>query len=102
MLNMRDNRGGSRAVFTTEDGGETWAPHESSRSALIEPVCTMYSASMGVLRSSEAPCWHVTICTLCTRAESWCVLSTWRMGTEARTFMRPAFIESAVCLTMVR
>lgn len=39
MLNMRDNRGGSRAVYTTTDFGQTWKEHESSRTALIEPVC---------------------------------------------------------------
>ena len=39
MLNMRDNRGGSRAVSITKDLGETWVEHESSRSALREPVC---------------------------------------------------------------
>lgn len=39
MLNMRDNRGGSRAVYTTTDLGETWKEHESSRTALREPVC---------------------------------------------------------------
>ena len=39
MLNMRDNRGGSRAVYTTTDLGVTWKEHESSRTALIEPVC---------------------------------------------------------------
>jgi len=39
MLNMRDNRGGSRAVATTKDMGATWTEHPSSRSALIEPVC---------------------------------------------------------------
>lgn len=39
MLNMRDNRGGSRAVYTTTDLGQTWKEHESSRTALIEPVC---------------------------------------------------------------
>lgn len=39
MLNMRDNRGGSRAVATTEDLGKTWAEHVSSRKALQEPVC---------------------------------------------------------------
>ena len=39
MLNMRDNRGGSRAVMTTTDMGKTWEEHESSRSALQEPVC---------------------------------------------------------------
>ena len=39
MLNMRDNRGGSRAVYTTKDLGMTWKEHESSRTALREPVC---------------------------------------------------------------
>lgn len=39
MLNMRDNRGGSRAVCTTTDLGQTWSEHPSSRSALQEPVC---------------------------------------------------------------
>ncbi len=39
MLNMRDNRGGSRAVAVTEDMGRTWTEHPSSRSALQEPVC---------------------------------------------------------------
>lgn len=39
MLNMRDNRGGSRAIYTTNDLGETWTEHESSRKALQEPIC---------------------------------------------------------------
>lgn len=39
MLNMRDNRKGSRAVSITKDLGETWAEHPSSRSALRESVC---------------------------------------------------------------
>ena len=39
MLNMRDNRGGSRAVSVTADLGRTWTEHESSRRALPEPVC---------------------------------------------------------------
>ncbi len=39
MLNMRDNRGGSRAVSVTEDLGRTWTEHPSSRKALDEPVC---------------------------------------------------------------
>lgn len=39
MLNMRDNRGGSRAVATTTDLGKSWQEHPSSRSALQEPVC---------------------------------------------------------------
>ena len=39
MLNMRDNRGGSRSVYTTDDLGKTWRKHPTSRSALQEPVC---------------------------------------------------------------
>lgn len=39
MLNMRDNRGGSRAVSVTKDLGKTWTEHPSSRSVLPEPVC---------------------------------------------------------------
>ena len=39
MLNMRDNRGGSRAVSITTDLGRTWSEHPSNRSALQEPVC---------------------------------------------------------------
>lgn len=39
MLNMRDNRGGSRAVSITKDLGKTWTEHPSNRSVLNEPVC---------------------------------------------------------------
>ena len=39
MVNMRDNRGGSRAVMITRDAGATWSTHPSSRGALSEPVC---------------------------------------------------------------
>ena len=39
MLNMRDNRRGSRAVCTTTDMGRTWSEHPTSRKALREPVC---------------------------------------------------------------
>lgn len=39
MLNMRDNRGGSRAIATTKDLGQTWEEHPSSRKALQESVC---------------------------------------------------------------
>ncbi|MGL5681611.1 MAG: BNR-repeat neuraminidase N-terminal domain-containing protein [Marinifilaceae bacterium] len=39
MLNMRDNRGGSRAVSITRDLGKTWEEHSSNRSALQESVC---------------------------------------------------------------
>lgn len=45
MLNMRDNRNrknkveNGRRVCTTTDLGNTWAEHETSRKALIEPTC---------------------------------------------------------------
>lgn len=39
MLNMRDDRGGARSVYTTKDMGQTWTEHPTSRKALIEPVC---------------------------------------------------------------
>ncbi|WP_339903659.1 sialidase family protein [uncultured Cyclobacterium sp.] len=39
MLNMRDDRGGSRAVYTTGDMGKSWHEHPTNRSALIEPIC---------------------------------------------------------------
>ena len=39
MLNMRDNRGGSRAVSVTTDLGKTWTEHASNRSVLQESVC---------------------------------------------------------------
>jgi sialidase-1 len=39
MLNMRDNRGGSRAISITKDMGKTWGEHPSSRKVLQEPVC---------------------------------------------------------------
>ena len=39
MLNMRDNRGGSRAIAITKDLGKNWTEHPSSRKALQEPVC---------------------------------------------------------------
>ena len=38
MLNMRDNRGGARSVFVTQDLGRTWTAHPTSRQALIEPI----------------------------------------------------------------
>ncbi|WP_373155270.1 BNR-repeat neuraminidase N-terminal domain-containing protein [Bacteroides cellulosilyticus] len=50
MLNMRDNRGGSRAVATTSDLGNTWTEHVSSRKALQEPVCM---ASLINVKASE-------------------------------------------------
>jgi len=39
MLNARDNRGGSRSVYVSDDLGESWEEHPTSRSALTEPVC---------------------------------------------------------------
>ncbi len=39
MINCRDNRRGSRSVYTTRDLGATWRVHSSSRSALPEPTC---------------------------------------------------------------
>ena len=39
MINCRDNRRGSRSVYTTRDLGETWQVHPTSRSALPEPTC---------------------------------------------------------------
>ena len=39
MINCRDNRGGSRSVYTTKDLGQTWNEHPTSRKALPEPVC---------------------------------------------------------------
>lgn len=39
MINCRDNRGGSRSVYTTKDLGKTWEVHPTSRGALPEPVC---------------------------------------------------------------
>ena len=39
MSNQRNNRGGSRSVFTTPNLGVTWSEHGSSRSLLQEPVC---------------------------------------------------------------
>lgn len=39
MLNMRDDRGGSRSIATTTDLGKTWTEHPTSRKALREPVC---------------------------------------------------------------
>lgn len=39
MLNLRDNRGGSRSVYITNDMGKTWEEHPTSRKALPEPIC---------------------------------------------------------------
>lgn len=50
MLNMRDDRGGSRAVSVSRDMGATWSEHPSSRSALREPVCM---ASLITVRAGD-------------------------------------------------
>lgn len=50
MLNMRDNRGGSRAVSITRDFGKTWTEHSSNRSALPESVC---QASLLMVNAAE-------------------------------------------------
>lgn len=50
MLNMRDNRGGSRAVSITRDLGKSWTEHPSSRKLLQEPVCM---ASLLQVRAQE-------------------------------------------------
>lgn len=50
MLNMRDNRGGSRAVSITTDLGKTWKEHASSRTVLREPVCM---ASLIAVKAEE-------------------------------------------------
>jgi len=39
MLNMRDNRGGYRSVATTSNMGGQWIEHQTSFSALQDPVC---------------------------------------------------------------
>jgi sialidase-1 len=39
MINCRDNRRGSRSVYTTNDLGKTWTQHATSRHGLIEPTC---------------------------------------------------------------
>lgn len=49
MINMRDNRGGARAVYTTADMGASWQEHSSSRTLLQEPV-----SMASLIRSSPA------------------------------------------------
>lgn len=39
MLNIRNDRERSRAVYVTRDLGKTWQEHETSRKVLIEPNC---------------------------------------------------------------
>jgi len=54
MLNMRDNRGGSRSVYTSEDLGASWSEHSTSRGALPEPVCMASLIHVGRELSGEA------------------------------------------------
>ncbi len=49
MLNMRDNRGEYRSVYTTTDYGKTWAEHITSYNILRDPVCMA-----GFMKSSIA------------------------------------------------
>ncbi len=39
MLNIRNDQERFRAVVVTKDLGQTWQPHETSRTTLIEPNC---------------------------------------------------------------
>lgn len=57
MLNMRDNRGGSRSVAVTSDLGKTWTEHPSSRSALIEPICMGSLITYPENRRTEDASW---------------------------------------------
>jgi sialidase-1 len=57
MLNMRDNRRGSRAILVTDDLGKTWREHPSHRSALIEPTC---NAALLRVRDGKTP-WLVFV-----------------------------------------
>lgn len=54
MLNMRDNRGGSRSVATTKDLGQTWTEHATSRSALTEPVCMASIIRVAFTKNGDA------------------------------------------------
>lgn len=39
LLNMRDNRGKFRSIFTTSDLGKSWTEHPTSYNTLPDPVC---------------------------------------------------------------
>jgi len=39
MINCRDDRGGWRSVYTSNDLGATWKEHPTTRNTLAEPVC---------------------------------------------------------------
>ena len=53
MLNMRNDHDRYRAVYVTNDLGQTWRPHETNRNTLIEPNCngSLYRFDYG--RGSE-------------------------------------------------
>lgn len=59
MLNMRDNRGGSRSIFTTSDFGQTWTEHPSSRKALQEPVCM--ASLLNVRKKGNVLNWDILL-----------------------------------------
>lgn len=79
MLNMRDNRGGSRSISITSDLGKTWTEHATSRSALPEPVCMAsiidnpYQAGMLLFSNpaTENGRNHITIKASLNDGESW-------------------------------
>jgi sialidase-1 len=54
MLNMRDNRGGARAVHTSDDLGASWTAHATTRKALVEPVCMASLIHVGRELDGEA------------------------------------------------
>lgn len=55
MLNMRnDNPDRFRAVYITRDLGQTWEPHPTNRSALIEPNCNGSLYRMDYREGDEA------------------------------------------------
>jgi len=54
MLNMRDNRGGARSVYVTDDLGATWTEHPTTRRALPEPVCMASLLHVGRELTGEA------------------------------------------------
>lgn len=56
MLNMRDNRGGYRSVYTTRDLGKTWSKHPTSRKALIEPVCMASLIGLSTKEGGKTSC----------------------------------------------
>lgn len=49
MLNMRNDHEKYRAVYVTQDLGQTWQPHPTNRNTLIEPNCnaSLYRVDYG-------------------------------------------------------